>query len=181
MADQPPAGLLEVGRCGKPHGVRGRVSVHLSSDRRERLEPGARLWCGQWLDVHSSAQVPGSDRWIVAFDGVDDRSAAEELVNRTLWAEPLEVDEALWVHQIIGARVCDMAGTLHGRCVSVIANPANDLLELDSGALVPVTFVVNVTSDNGMDFTVVVDPPAGLFELFEDVQGREDPKRDHVG
>ena len=42
----------------------------------------------------------------------------------------------------------------------MIANPASDLLELDSGALVPVTFVVAQTPER-----VTIDPPEGLFEL----------------
>lgn len=167
MAAQPPAGLLEVGRCGKPHGVRGRTTIRMSSDRTERLEPGARLWVGEWLTVLSSALVPGSDRWVVAFEGVDDRSSAESLVNKVVWAEPLEDENALWVHQIIGAVVRDSSGIDRGRCRSVIANPANDLIELESGALVPVTFVTSVTSDETGLYTVVVDPPEGLFELFE--------------
>jgi 16S rRNA processing protein RimM len=167
MASEPPAGLLEVGRCGKPHGVRGRTSVRLSSDRFERLAPGSRLWVGEWLEVVSSSPVPGSDRWIVGFAGFDDRTDAERLVNRTIWGEPLEDDEAVWVHQVIGAEVRDARGFARGRCLSVIANPANDLLELDSGALIPVNFVTSVTSEDGVMFTVVVDPPEGLFELYE--------------
>lgn len=167
MASEPPAGLLEVGRCGKPHGVRGRTTVRLSSNRLERLEPGSRLWVGEWLEVVSSAQVPGSDRWIVEFVGFSDRTSAERLVNRTIWAEPLEDEEAVWVHQVIGAEVRDVHGVLRGRCRSVIANPANDLIELDSGALIPVNFVTNVSSEDGIAFTVVVDPPDGLFELYE--------------
>lgn len=166
MAVQPPTGLLEVGRCGKPHGVRGQITLRLSTDRLERVEPGARLWLGEWFEVTASALVPGTDRWVVSLAGVADRTAAERLVNRVVWAEPLEDEEAVWVHQVIGAVVRGIDGTVHGRCRSVIANPANDLLELESGALIPVTFVTSVTSDDGVDFTVVVDPPEGLFELF---------------
>jgi hypothetical protein len=39
-------------------------------------------------------------------------------------------------------------------------NPAHDLLVLDSGALVPIVFVVEQRAG-----TVVVDPPDGLLEL----------------
>jgi 16S rRNA processing protein RimM len=46
-----------------------------------------------------------------------------------------------------------------GRVESVQANPAADLLVLDSGALVPMVFVVEVGPGR-----IVVDPPAGLFE-----------------
>lgn len=167
MAIAPPDGLLEVGRCGKPHGVKGRMSVRLSSNRDERLQPGSRLWLGEWMVVESSARVPGTDRWIVAFAGVDDRTSAERFVNRVIWAEPLADEEALWVHQIIGAVVRDTSGRTHGRCLSVIANPANDLIETDSGALIPVVFVTGVTGDAASGYTVEVDPPDGLFELYE--------------
>ena len=44
--------------------------------------------------------------------------------------------------------------------MAVIANPAADLLELESGALVPVVFIVERTADR-----IVIDPPAGLFEV----------------
>ena len=43
--------------------------------------------------------------------------------------------------------------------VSVVANPASDLLELDDGALVPVRFVTGQGPG-----VVHVDPPDGLFE-----------------
>jgi 16S rRNA processing protein RimM len=46
--------------------------------------------------------------------------------------------------------------------VSVIANPASDLLELDNGALVPSVFVVESAAGR-----IVIDPPDGLFEVFE--------------
>ena len=46
------------------------------------------------------------------------------------------------------------------RPVAVEANPASDLLVLDSGALVPLRFVVSAEPGH-----VTVDPPAGLFDL----------------
>ena len=42
-------------------------------------------------------------------------------------------------------------------------NPAADLLVLDTGALVPVVFVVGTPHDGVID----VDTPDGLFELAE--------------
>ena len=50
---------------------------------------------------------------------------------------------SLWVHELIGAEVRDRAGVTHRpRRVRCEANPAHDLLVLDSGALVPMVFVV---------------------------------------
>lgn len=157
-----PDGLLEVGRIGRAHGIRGAVHVTLSSDRDERLATGSRLHDGQqWLTVASARRQP-HHRWVVQFDAIDDRAAAEALTGRVLRAEPVAVDDALWVHELIGARVVDQHGIDRGRCVSVIDNPANDLLELDSGHLVPVTFVESIA-----DGIVTVDAPEGLFDLLD--------------
>ena len=156
--------LREVGRIGRAHGVLGELYVSLITDRVERLAPGARLLAGShWLTVVESRRQ--QQRWLVRFDGVDDRTAAEKLTNSTLMAEPLrddaDVDEdALWVHELIGSRVVDQHGVEHGTCIAVIDNPAHDILELDTGALVPVTFVV--TCGGGV---TTVDPPEGLFDL----------------
>jgi 16S rRNA processing protein RimM len=154
-------GLLIVGRIGKPHGVRGEVYVDLLTDRTERLDPGMTLRCrDQWITVARSRPVSG--RWLVTFEGVADREAAARLTSIEVLAPPLEDDpDALWVHQLIGAEVIEVDGTIRGRCRSVIDNPADDILELDTGALVPVTFVVSV--DNGV---ITIDPPDGLFELL---------------
>lgn len=104
---------------------------------------------------------------MVGIAGIDDRSGAEALVNRTIWAEPIEDADAVWVHQVIGAEVIGVDEERHGRCVAVVANPANDLLELESGALVPVVFIVGVDPDGQGGYIVTVDPPEGLFEIFE--------------
>jgi 16S rRNA processing protein RimM len=156
-----PEGLLEVGRIGRPHGVRGDVHVSLVTDRAERVAPGARLWArGRWLTVESS-RSQGS-RWIVHFDGIVDRAGAERMTSALAYAEPIDDPDAVWVHELVGSAVVEPDGTARGRCVAVVANPADDLLELESGALVPVRFVVSCDGD-----TTVVDVPAGLFDLFD--------------
>jgi 16S rRNA processing protein RimM len=154
--------LREVGRIGRAHGVTGELYVSLITDRVERLAPGARVLSGsQWLTVVESRQQ--QQRWLVRFDGVVDRTAAEKLTNSILLAEPLAEDgddDALWVHELIGSRVVDQQGVERGTCVAVIDNPAHDIVELDTGALIPVIFVVSCR-----DGVAVVDPPEGLFDL----------------
>ena len=155
--------LREVGRIGRTHGVTGEVYVSLITDRIERLAPGARLLAGShWLTVTASRHQVAQQRWLVHFEGVDDRMSAEKLTNTVLLAEPVadDRDDALWVHDLIGSRVVDLDGVERGRCVAVLDNPAHDILELDSGALIPVTFVVGCH-----DGVVTVDPPEGLFDL----------------
>ena len=155
----PGAARLEVGRIGRAHGLRGEISVTLSTDRVERVAPGARLRTDdRELVVRSSR--PHQQRWLVTFDGVDDRTAAEQLQGATLYAEalPAEGDE-LWVHELIGATVQDRAGTALGVVEAIEANPASDLLVLDGERLVPLTFVVDHAPG-----VVTVDLPDGLWD-----------------
>jgi 16S rRNA processing protein RimM len=154
-------GLREVGRIGRAHGVHGELYVSLITDRVERVAPGARLLAGsQWLTVVESR--PQQQRWLIRFAGVDDRTAAEKLTNTPVHAEPLDDDDddALWVHELIGSRVIDQQGVERGTCVAVIDNPAHDILELDTGALIPVIFVLICR-----DGVATIDPPDGLFDL----------------
>ena len=142
--------------------MRGELYVNLITDRVERLASGAELHAAdRSLTVASSRQANG--RWLVTFEGVDDRTAAERLAGIVLRAAALDEgdgdDDALWVHDLIGSRVVDQHGVAHGTCVAVIGNPANDLLELDSGFLVPVNFVVRCAAG-----TIDVDTPEGLFD-----------------
>lgn len=162
MAAAVPEGLLEIGRIGRAHGVKGAVVVTLVSDRTERVAAGARLFDGSgWLVVASSRSLP-QHKWAVQFEGVPDRNAAEKMAGRLLSGEPLADDDALWVHELIGAHVVDQTGVDRGAVISVIENPANDLLELDTGHLVPVTFVVSMA-----DGVITVETPDGLFDLLD--------------
>ena len=144
---------------GRAHGIRGEVAVTLTTDRLERVAPGAVLWAGERrLEIRSSR--PHQGRHLVHFDGVGDRSAAEALQGAVLAAEPIEDPAALWVHELVGAEVVAAAdGARLGVVAAVEANPASDLLVLDGGGLVPLTFLVR--SEPGR---LVVDPPTGLLD-----------------
>lgn len=157
-----PDGLLTVGRIGRAHGVKGAVYVTLSTGRVERVDVGSRLHDGQqWLVVEAARAQPGN-KFVVQFEGLADRNAAERLTGRTLSAEPIDDADELWVHDLIGGRVVDADGVDRGECVAVLDNPAHDILELDTGHLVPVTFIVGVA-----DRVITVDAPDGLFDLLD--------------
>lgn len=134
--------------------------VALVTNRSERMEPGSVLHTGtRALEVlrSRSFSATGEGRWIVAFRGVEDRGAAESLQGVVLSAEPIEDPTVMWVHQLIGAEVLDVAGTRYGVVEAVEANPASDLLVLGNGMLIPLTFVVQQRPGQ-----ITIDPPPGL-------------------
>ena len=157
MPERSDSPLLEVGRVGKAHGLRGEVVVALSTNRPERVEPGSVLVTDDG-ELTVATSRPHQGRHLVRFEGVDDRSRAEALRGVVLRAEPLDDPDVLWVHELIGSVVVDQHGTEHGEVTSVELTPASDLLVLAGGDLVPLTFVV----EQG-DGRVVVDVPDGLL------------------
>jgi len=152
--------MLDVGRIAHSHGLRGEVMVVLTSNRTERVAPGSVLHAGdRALTVASSR--PHKNGHIVMFDGVDTREQADALRGTLLQAEPIDDPDELWVHELIDSVVVDQHGIERGTVVRVLDNPASDILELDSGALVPVRFLTALEPNT----RISVDVPDGLFDL----------------
>jgi 16S rRNA processing protein RimM len=152
---------LEVGRIVKAHGLKGQVVVDLWTDRTERLTPGGELITAKGnLTVKSAA--PHQERFLVWFEEITTREDADAWRGVVLHAPKLEeIDEdVIWIDELFGAEVVDAQGVARGTVVDVEANPASDLLVLDNGALVPLTFVTSVEANSRIE----VDVPDGLFE-----------------
>lgn len=158
MTAGSPERLLEVGRITKPHGIKGEVQVDLVTDRRERVAPGMVLESDKGPLVVASSR-PHQGKWLVVFEGYADRTQAERLAGAVLRAPGIDDPEALWVDDLIGTEVVEVDGTRRGRIVVVLENPAHDILELDTGALVPVVFVRSC-----VDGITTVEVPEGLFD-----------------
>ena len=153
--------LLEVGRIVKAHGIRGEVAVRLTADIPERVTPGSVFQTTRGpLTVERSK--PFQQGYIIAFAGIADRNEAELLRGLLLKADPLDLDDddVIWIDDLFNALVVSTDGVERGRVVEVEENPAADLLVLDSGVLIPLTFVVEVEPNE----RIVVEVPEGLFE-----------------
>jgi 16S rRNA processing protein RimM len=136
---------LEVGRIIKAQGLKGQVLVDLWTDRTERLDIGTELFTDRGPLVVRAA-APHQRNFIVRFDGVDTREEAERMRGVVLSAERLDDESVIWIDQLYDAEVFDITGIR--------------LLVLDSGALVPLTFVTRVEANTRIN----VDAPEGLFE-----------------
>ncbi len=153
-----PMKLLEIGRIGKPHGLRGEVSVRLTTDREERVAAGSVLFLSSREELIIENSRTHQNKHLVSFKGIDSRESADDISGEKLFATPLEDSEAIWVHDLIGKTVADNQGHDRGKIVEIQANPASDLLVLDDGTLVPVTFLSTIK-----DQTITVQTPKGIF------------------
>jgi len=156
-ADERPS--LEIGRIIKAHGLKGQVLVDLWTDRDERLAVGTQLDSERGPLVVLAAHAH-QQRFIVTFDLIVTREDADRWRGVVLSAPRIDDDDVIWIDQLFGAEVFDQSGVRRGVVVDVEANPASDILALDTGALVPLTFVTNVDANVRID----VDVPEGLFE-----------------
>lgn len=187
-AKRPGTTQLRVGRLLKAHGLKGALKVELyTDDPAKRFVPGAEFslqvpTASPW---HGKSIVLRELRWYnghpVAFiEGVDDRTAAETLVKAILWidadveAEEQEPD-AWYDHQLVGLRAL-RDGAEVGEVVRVEHLPAQDLLVVktaDREVLVPFVSAIVPTVDLESG-TVILTPPAGLFEEVADPEPTPD-------
>ncbi|MGC3993714.1 MAG: ribosome maturation factor RimM [Propionicimonas sp.] len=150
-----------VGTIGRPHGLRGQVTLRPRTDSvEERFATGARVEAGgRTLTVTSHSFQQG--RLVVGFAGVADRTAAEALRGLDVWAQgavEAVADDEFHDTALIGLAAVDPAGTRLGEVIGVEHNPAHDLLVVRTPSgdrLVP--FVAALVPE--------VDPAAGRLVI----------------
>lgn len=114
------------------------------------------------------ASRPHNNRFLVKFEGVEDREGAEEL-RGALYVTPdvrrdLEEDE-FWMDDLVGCKVQLVDGDEVGTVTQVVPGAAQDLLEVETPSglrLIPIVkeFITSVDLDHML---VTVDPPEGLL------------------
>jgi 16S rRNA processing protein RimM len=172
---------IVVARIGKPHGLRGEVTVQLHTDDPEGrfatgavLETEARPGSGvpRQLTIRSTRVHNGI--WLLAFEEIPDRTGAESLRGtRLLLDEEVAVvadDEEAWTEdELVGREARDPHGVVLGRITGLEVGSAQDRLrlELTDGVTAWVPFVEAIVPSVEPDH-VVIDAPPGLFDLYRE-------------
>ncbi len=134
MPTDPPRDLVRIGRVGRPHGVDGAFVVDEASEDERRLEVGAELLVdGEPARVVVSRRVGGRRR-AVKLDRPAERGAELAIPRAQLPELP---QDSYYVADLVGMDVIDENGMRVGAVRDVLPGPANDVLELDTGQLLP--------------------------------------------
>ena len=174
---------LQVARIGKPHGIRGEVTVQVLTDAPEdRFVPGTEFVVEPAsagpLTVHSARW--NKDILLLAFEEIETRNEAETLRGAKLFIETEELDEdddeGWYEHELVGleARV---GSQVVGKISGLNTMPVQDLLivETPDGKEILIPFVEQIVPEvNVEEGYVLVTPPAGLFEINTENEGSDE-------
>ena len=180
-------GFMEVvvGRVGRPHGIRGQVTIDVRTDEPERrFAPGTVLRAVPPKGSRSplTSLTVQSAKWhtqilLVAFEEIADRNAAEAARGIVLYADidPTEAPEdpdEYYDHQLIGLTAYDEEGTLLGEVTSLVHGGAQDLLAIRTpdrrDTLVPFVKALVPVVDVAGGRVVIADRPGLVTPLPED-------------
>lgn len=170
---------VTVGRIGRAHGLKGEVGIEVRTD-----EPERRFAVGAQLTTETKpprtltieAVRWHGERLLVRFEGVPDRTAAEQLRNVMVLAETPEGErpedpEEFYDRDLVGLPVRTTDGVDAGSVTTVVHLPSQDLLEIRrlSGQTVLVPLVTELVPEivpnlgPTQGYVIVADRP-GLLD-----------------
>jgi 16S rRNA processing protein RimM len=124
---------VRIGRVGRPHGIDGAFFVEQPSEDGRWWTTGATFLAGG-QPVEVVAHRRSSGRPVVKLDRDVARGTILEVPAERL--PPTEEDE-YYAFQLVGLEVQEESGRALGTVTAVTPGVANDVLELDTGVLLP--------------------------------------------
>jgi 16S rRNA processing protein RimM len=124
---------VTIGKVGRPHGIDGAFFVEQPSDDKRWWKTGARFLAGG-APVEVVAHRTSSGRPVIKVEPPVERGLLLE-VNRV--DLPATAEDEYYAFELVGLEVVEETGRALGTVEAVTPGVANDVLELDSGVLLP--------------------------------------------
>ena len=172
---------LVIGIITSSHGLEGKLNIKSLSDFEERFTQPGKRWIQKYDEepipykLISGSQKPGKDSFIISFEGINDRNAADNLKQYKLLVKgndmPKLKDNEFHLNQLLGLDV-----KLYVKSEIKIIGKVIDLLtenntlivirlnQTNKNVLVPFVKEI-VTTINKKNKFLIIDPPKGLLDL----------------
>jgi 16S rRNA processing protein RimM len=166
--------LYAAGKIVKVFGIKGEVKIHSYARTSQEYETLRTVKVGADDRTASDRTIEqardrGGDVYL-KFQGVDDRNAAETLVNMFLYVdeEQRKLPDAgrYYIHDLLGCRVCAEGGRDLGtlRDVMNVAGRLMYIVSTTHGDVMMPAVPEFVAGVNVSEKLITVRPPEGLFE-----------------
>ncbi len=157
-----PETLLAIGKIVGAHGIKGEVKIFSYVETIDLFDPGNQLYAIKGNNEKKRYTVKSAKPYKklvrVAFEGIEDRSAAEGLVGEQLCIPrsklPETEDDCWYWCDLIGLDVYTEDDACIGRVESMIATGSNDVFVVTDGrteTLVPAidSVIIDIDLDAG--------------------------------
>jgi 16S rRNA processing protein RimM len=124
---------VRIGKVGRPHGIDGSFFVEQPSDDQRWWKTGASFLAGG-APVAVVAHRRSSGRPVIKVEPPVERGTVLEVERDQL---PPTGDDEYYAFELLGLEVVEESGRVLGTVTAVTPGVANDVLELDSGLLLP--------------------------------------------
>lgn len=168
--------VYKIGKTGKPHGVKGEVSLFFTDDVFDRVDADYLVLCIDGILVPfymEEWRFKSGETALVKFEGIDTKEQAAELTGCEVFFPKIlsdrEEGELTW-EEIIGFAIVDSNrhNALVGKVVDVDDSTENVLFDVEtpSGNVILVPASEGIVSDVDPETkTVTVALPEGLADL----------------
>jgi 16S rRNA processing protein RimM len=136
---------VPIGKVGRPHGIDGAFFVEQPSEDGRWWKTGATFLAGG-TQVEVVAHRTSSGRPVIKVEPAVERGTILEVERADL---PATEEDEYYAFELIGLAVVEETGRALGNVVAVTPGVANDVLELDSGVLLPMVEDCIRTIDTG--------------------------------
>ena len=126
---------IVIGRFGRPHGIKGFVTVHSFTDPPDNILRYADWHAfvnNKWQAIKLLSIEVHNKTIIAQVDGYPGRELVAKLTNADIaiqveQLEPLQQGEYYW-HQLIGMQVVNESGVSYGHVTEIMPTGSNDVL-----------------------------------------------------
>jgi 16S rRNA processing protein RimM len=164
---------IAVAEIGHPHGLRGQLHLWPYQPGAPSLRQGLSILLerdGSWHEATIVTVAPHGRGMLVAFDGIDDRSAAEQIASMRVLIHAADLPEPeegeFYHHELHGFAMVTTDGRTLGTITETFSTGLNDVWVVRDGAheyLIPViTDVVREIDRDGR--RVLIEPMPGLLD-----------------
>ena len=166
--------MIAVGKISKSVGVKGEMKVALLTDSADRFRRLKSVWIGSGEETASEFSVQSvretAGGIVLQLGGIETRSQADERRGQLVFVADKEAVRpkkgSYFIHEIVGMKVVDEAGTLLGMVTEVMQLPANDVWVVKSGDKEVLIHAIRevIRSVNLGQKLVIIRPMEGMLD-----------------